>query len=90
MRLIDEQYTKTPFFGVPRMTHTVRQMGYPIGPKRIRRLMRTMGIEAIYPKRNLSKAVAGHHKFPYLLKGLDINRPEAVWATDITYIRIYG
>lgn len=86
MRLIDEQYTKTPFYGVPRMTHVLRGMGHPIGHKRIEHLMQVMGIQAIYPKKNLSKPDAGHQKFPYLLKGLDINRPDQVWATDITYI----
>jgi putative transposase len=88
MRIIDEQYTKTPFYGVPRMTHVLRNMGYPIGHKRIERLMCLMGIQAIYPRKNLSKPNAGHQKFPYLLKGLDINRPNQVWATDITYIRM--
>jgi putative transposase len=86
MRIIDKQYIKTPFYGVPRMTHVIRAMGYPIGRKRIARLMHIMGIEAIYPKKNLSRPDAGHHKFPYLLKGLDISRPDQVWATDITYI----
>ena len=88
MRIIDEQYTKTPFYGVPRMTQVLLNMGYPIGHKRIERLMRIMGIEAIYPKKHLSKPDDGHKKFPYLLKGLDINRPDLVWATDITYIRM--
>jgi putative transposase len=88
MRIIDEQYTRTPFYGVPRMTHLLCNMGYSIGHKRIERLMRKMGIQAIYPKKNLSKANADHKKFPYLLKGLDINRPDQVWATDITYIRM--
>jgi putative transposase len=75
MRIIDEQYTRTPFYGVPRMTHLLCNMGYSIGHKRIERLMRKMGIQAIYPKKNLSKTNADHKKFPYLLKGLDINRP---------------
>lgn len=88
MRIIDEQYIRTPFYGVPRMTHLLCNMGYSIGHKRIERLMRKMGIQAIYPKKNLSKANADHKKFPYLLKGLDINRPDQVWATDITYIRM--
>lgn len=88
MRIIDEQYTRTPFYGVPRMTHVLRNMGYLIGRKRIERLMDVMGIEAIYPKKNLSKPDAGHQKFPYLLKGLDIKHPDQVWATDITYIRM--
>jgi putative transposase len=88
MRIIDKQYTKAPFFGVPRMTQVVRNMGYPIGHKRIERLMRLMGIQAVYPKRNTSKADEGHQKFPYLLRGLIIRSPDQVWATDITYIRL--
>jgi putative transposase len=88
MRIIDEQYTKAPFYGVPRMTQVVRNMGYPIGHKRIERLMRLMGIQAVYPKRNTSKPDEGHQKFPYLLRGLIIRSPDQVWATDITYIRL--
>ncbi len=88
MQIIDEQYTKTPFYGVPRMTHVLRQRGYRIGHKRIERLMRKMGIQAVFPKKNLSRPNQGHHKFPYLLKGLQINRPDQVWATDITYLRM--
>ena len=88
MRIIDEQFTKTPFYGVPRMTWVLRLQGYAVGPKRVRRLMRLMGIEAIYPKRNLSCQVSGSRKFPYLLKGLSIERPDQVWAVDITYIRM--
>ena len=91
MRLIDEQYTQTPFYGVPRMTAHLRRQGHPVNPKRIRRLMRQMGLEAIYPKpkRNLSKSEAVHKKYPYLLKGIQITRPNQVWAADITYIRMY-
>jgi len=88
MRVIDEQYLKMPFYGVPRMTHLLRNMGYLISHKRVERLMRVMRIQAIYPKKNLSKPDAGHQKFPYLLRELDINRPDQVWATDITYIRM--
>ena len=88
MRVIDEQYTRTPFYGVPRMTHVLKEMGYPIGRKRVSRLMHLMGLEAIYPKKNLSKAARGHRKFPYLLRGLCIERPDQVWAADLTYIRL--
>jgi putative transposase len=88
MKIIDEQYTRTPFYGAPRMTLVLRKMGYPVSHKRVERLMRQMGIQAIYPKKNLSKPNAGHQKFPYLLKGLEINCPDQVWATDITYIRL--
>ena len=88
MRIMDEQYTKTPFYGVLKMTRTVQDLGYPVGEKRIRRLLRLMGLEAIYPKRNLSRSEPGHQRFPYLLKGLSIDRPNQVWASDITYIRL--
>ncbi len=88
MRLMDEQYTRTPFYGVPRMTAFLRRKDYEVNPKRIRRLMRLMGIEAIYPKRRLSKPCPEHIVYPYLLKGLDIDRPDLVWCSDITYIRL--
>jgi putative transposase len=70
------------------MTHVLRAMGYPIGHKRVERLMHRMGIAALYPKPNASRPEAGQRKFPYLLTGLTINRPDQVWATDITYIRM--
>jgi len=88
MRIIDEQHLKLPFYGVPRMTHLLINMGYPVNHKRIEGLMHLLQIQTIYPRRNLSKPDAGHQKFPYLLRGLDINRPDQVWATDITYIRM--
>jgi putative transposase len=89
MRLIDEQYTQTPFYGIRRMTACLRAMRHEVNHKRIGRLMRLMGLEAIYPKPNLSKAVTNVSvKYPYLLKGLVIQRPNHVWSTDITYIRL--
>ena len=91
MRIIDERYTLTPFYGVPRMTDYLRTQGHPVGPKRVRRLMRLMGLEAIYPKPKLSKkgAVSGKSpKYPYLLRGLTIDRVNQVWTTNITYIRL--
>jgi len=88
MRIIDELYTRLPFYGVPRITWSLKNMGYPIGHKRVKRLMRLMGLQAIYPKRNLSKSSLEHRKFPYLLNELSIVRPNQVWATDITYIRM--
>jgi putative transposase len=88
MRLIDEQYTRTPFYGVPKMTEWLRQQGYKVNPKRVRRLIRLMGLEAVYPKPWLSKPTKGNKKYPYLLKGLIINRPDHVWSADITYIRL--
>lgn len=86
MRLIDQQYTKTPFYGWPRMTAHLRRQGYPVNHKRVQRLMQRMGLEAIYPKPNTSKPAPGHRIFPYLLRGLAITRPNQVWSSDITYI----
>lgn len=88
MNLIDEQYTKTPFYGVNRMSAWLRRQGFEVNPKRIRRLMRKMGLEAIYPARRLSVSSAEHKKYPYLLRGLVIERPNQVWCADITYIRM--
>jgi len=86
--MIDEQFTKTPFYGVPRMTANLIKMGHQVNQKRIRRLMRKMGLEAIYPKKNLSKAHPDHKKYPYLLKDMVIDYPDQVWGVDITYIRL--
>jgi len=88
MNMIDEQFTKTPFYGVPRMTAWLRREGQDVNPKRIRRLMRRMGLEAIYPKKKLSKAHPGHKKYPYLLRDVVIDRPDQAWCADITYIRL--
>ena len=88
MRLIDRQYTKTPFYGTRRITVCLKRQGYAVNRKRVSRLMKLMGIEAIYPRRRLSQADAQAKKYPYLLKGLSIKRPDQVWATDITYIRM--
>ena len=85
---IREQYEKTPFYGVPRMTEHLRRAGRPVGPKRVRRLMRLMGLRAIYPKRRLSAPNKAHKVYPYLLRDVKIKRPDQVWATDITYIRL--
>ena len=87
-RLLDEQYTATPFYGIRRMTAWLRRQGYRVNPKRVGRLMRAMGVEAIYPKPNLSQALGGQTRYPYLLKGLLIDRANQVWSTDITYIRM--
>jgi putative transposase len=88
MRIIDETYTERPFYGVPRITHTLMQMGYPVGHKRIARLMKLMRLQGVCPKRNLSKPDSKNQKFPYLLRGLKIDRPNMVWSVDITYIRL--
>jgi len=88
MRLIDEQYTKTPFYGIRRITTALRRLGCLVNHKRIARLMRLMGLEAIYPKPRLSKACKEQRKYPYLLRGLPIVSQNQVWSTDITYIRL--
>lgn len=88
MRIIDEQYTRTPFFGVPKMTDWLCLQGHVVNEKRIRRLMRLMGLYAIYPQPRLSKPSSEHKVYPYLLKGVKIERPDQVWCADITYIRL--
>jgi len=88
MRCIDQQYTKTPFYGVPKMTAQLRKLGYPVGPKRVRRLMRQMGLIAIFPKPKTSRPGEETEKYPYLLSSVVIIRPNQVWSTDITYIRL--
>ena len=90
MRLIDEQYTKAPFYGWPRMTAYLKRPPheYEINHKRVRRLMRKMGLQAIYPKPRTSIAAKGHKVYPYLLRNLAITRPNQVWSADITYIRM--
>lgn len=88
MRLLDEQYTRYPFYGVLRMTAWLRGQGYEVTPKRVRRLLRQMGLMAIYQKPRLSQAGAGAQHYPYLLRGLRIDRADKVWSTDITYIRL--
>jgi putative transposase len=89
MHLIDEQYTQTPFYGWRRMTVYLRRVKkYPINGKRVRRLMRLMGLEAIYPQPR-SKGQAVEHKiYPYLLRNVAIVRPNQVWSADITYVRM--
>lgn len=88
MRLIDEQYTRTPFYGIRKMTRWLGEQGYAVNPKRVRRLMRQMGLEAIYRKPHLSVPGPGHRIYPYRLRGLKIDGPNQVWASDITYIRL--
>ncbi len=88
MRLIDEEYTRHPFYGSRRLTARLKRQGYEVNPKRVSRLMRKMGIEAVYQKPNPSQPGKGHKKYPYLLRGLTINRPDRVRSTDITCIRM--
>jgi len=87
MRLLDEQYTRTPFYGILRMTAWLKTQGYAVNEKRVARLLQLMGLEAIYPKPRLSISDPNAHRYPYLLKGLSIERVNQVWSTDITYIR---
>lgn len=86
MRLIDEQYMETPFYGWPRMTAILQRQGYAINHKRVQRLMQKMGIQAIYPKPKTTRSNPGHKIYPYLLRDVEIVRPNQVWSTDITYI----
>lgn len=88
MRLLDEQYTRTPCYGVLKMTVFLRSLGYAVNAKRVRRLLRTMGLEAVYQKPNLSLPNPEHRIYPYLLRNLAIERCNQVWSTDITYIRL--
>lgn len=91
MNLIDEEYTRHPFYGSPRLWAYLKRKGHHINIKRIKRLMGVMGISAIYPKANTSQPATGHKIFPYLLSGVKIVRPDQVWSVDITYIRMaYG
>jgi putative transposase len=86
MRLIDEQYLKTPTWGSRSMRNHLRRLGYKINRKRIQRLMRLMGLEAIYPRPKTSRPHPEHKVYPYLLRNLNIERPNQVWSTDITYL----
>jgi putative transposase len=88
MRLLDEQYTRTPFYGSRRMAAWLRAQGQTVNRKRVVRLMRAMGLSAIYPGPRLSTPAPGHKIYPYLLRGVQVERVNQVWSTDITYIRL--
>lgn len=88
MRKMDEIFTEHPYYGTRRMKHVLRVEGYKIGRKRIKRYYEILGIETIYPKMNLSRRNQAHKVYPYLLKGLEIKRPNHVWSADITFIRL--
>jgi len=89
MKLIDQQYQRTPFYGVPRMTDYLNGLGLrPINEKRVRRLYKTMDIRAIGPNPYTSQSNPEHAKFPYLLRNLDINSSNQVWVADITYVAL--
>jgi putative transposase len=90
MRLIDAQYMETPFYGYPRMTQILRRAGYAVNRKRVARLMRLMGIQAIYPRPRTTITAVGHRIYPYLLRDMSITRNNHVWSTDITYLPLPG
>ena len=88
MRLLDEQYTRTPFYGIKKMTAWLRTQGYEVNHKRVARLLRQMGLMAVYPSPRLSQPGEQTVRYPYLLRGMSIDRVNQVWSTDITYIRL--
>lgn len=90
MRHIDEQYLRTPYYGAPKMTEHLRRLGLRVNHKRVERLMKLMGLRAATPKRWLSQPDSTHRIYPYLLRDLVVKRPNQVWCTDITYIRLSG
>jgi putative transposase len=90
MRLIDQEYTAHPFYGSRKMTRWLNDHGQTVNRKRVQRLMRLMGLEAIYPKPRLSAPGRGHRIYPYLLRDVAIERPDHVWSTDITYVPLAG
>jgi putative transposase len=88
MRLLDEEYTRHPFYGSRKLTKWLRQQGEEVNRKHVQRLLRLMGLEAIYPKPRLSQADPGHRLYPYLLRGVKVTRPDQVWSADITYVPV--
>ena len=88
MRLLDEQYTRTPFYGMRKMVVFLQEQGYAVDRKRVRRLMQLMGLETIYPKPRLSLPGEQPVRYPYLLRGMSIDHIDQVWSCDITYIRL--
>ena len=88
MRLMDEEYTRHPFFGSRGMRDYLRRLGHLVGRKRMQRLMRVMGLVSVAPQKKTSIPAPGHRIYPYLLRNLDICRPDHVWCSDITYIRL--
>lgn len=90
MKIIDRKFLDCPFYGVERMTAYLKMdLGHRVNEKRIRRLYKLMNLRALYPKKNLSKAQKKDYKYPYLLRGLDINKPNHVWQADITYVPMF-
>jgi len=90
MHAMDRIYTARPFFGVRRIWKTLRDEGYLVNPKRVHRLMQQMGLQAIYPRKRLSLPDKEHRIYPYLLRGVRIERPDQAWCSDITYLRLRG
>ena len=88
LRLLDEQYTRTPFYGTRKMAAWLNLQGYVVERKRVRRLLQTMGLETIYPKPHLSQPGSPEQRFPYLLRNVAVTAANQVWSTDITYIRL--
>ena len=88
LRLLDEQYLKTPFYGSRRMVAHLAQQGYQVNRKRVQRLMHQLGLQAVYPKPKLSKRHPEHKVYPYLLRGVEIASVNQVWSTDITYLPV--
>jgi putative transposase len=86
MRLLDEMYLERPFYGVPRMTVWLQEKGHAVNHKRVERLMRLMGLQAIVPGPHTSRPHPAHRVYPYLLEGMKIKDPDEVWCADITYI----
>jgi len=86
MRLIDEQFTKTPFYGTRRMNAWLKSLGHAVNRKRVQRLMRLMGLQGVGPKPGTSQRNKEHKVYWYLLRGYVISRPNQVWSTDITYV----
>jgi putative transposase len=88
MRLLDEQYTRTPFYGTRKMAAWLHTQGYAVDRKRVRRLLQLMNVEAVYPQPRLSVPGPNEQRYPYLLRGMSIERCNQVWSCDITYIRL--
>jgi putative transposase len=86
MRLLDEQYTRRPFYGSRKLTEWLQMQGEQVNRKRVQRLMAVMGLQAIYPKPRLSQSHPGHRVYPYLLRGVQVSHPDQVWSADITYV----
>jgi putative transposase len=86
LRLLDEQYLRTPFYGSRRMAAWLAREGYEVNRKRVQRLMRILGVEGLAPRPKTTKPAPGHRVFPYLLRNVEITHADQVWSTDITYI----